>query len=293
MLHFVVPGGIGDFLAMYLKLVCLKRDDQIIISPSGDGPRRLLPLLTILPRVTPGGYHEFSNGDVMMQTLPPGTDLETLDEGDYCLSINKWLEGGGTVDSWVPGRIDYHPPFATPDALADPVFDLLERYPDRPLVGIYTSAYGNSRHWGFWGVDQWWEFLNLVFEAVPKETLFIFLGAEYDGELSPRLMQKLDRPYVDTLGKFHIGATTELIRRLDYFFVFPSGLGFIADMTSTPNLMWFPKHLAKMAYTFVDPEHKDSLLTLHQYFETPLQAFEKWCVIGRRHFQERMKFHLG
>jgi hypothetical protein len=296
MLHFTVPAGIGDFLAMYMKLSCLKREDEIVISATGDSPRRLLPLLMILPRVQAGGYTPWGSGDILRATLPPGTDLETLPDGDYPLAINGHLEGGGTVDSWVPGPIDYHPAFSTPDSLVDPVLTLLEAHPDRPLVGIYTSAYGNARHWGFWGVGEWWRFMERLHQILPPETLYVFIGAEYDAELAPEVMAKCTEhgvPYINTMGQFHIGATAELIRRLDYFFVFPSGLGFIADIVRTPNCMWFPPHLSKMRHTFSDPRQNITNQNLHLLFQSPEQTIETWEALGKVHFCERVKFHLG
>jgi hypothetical protein len=283
-LTFYVPPGIGDFSAMYAKLCNIDR--EIIIRSSNDSPNRLAPFLEILPKVKDGGYAGHNFDGPVINTEPPGTDLASLPDGDYFLSINRWLEEGGKVADWIPGKTSYHYETNTHTHHLMDCLDFLHTVnsPNSLLVGVYCSAYGNARHWGFWTYEEWRKFLELVSAALPKDTQYIFLGAEYDVQIAEHLygwMESVGLQSHLTLGAFHIGTTIEVIRNLDYFFVFPSGLGFIADVVNTPHTMWFPKNLDPMRGTFCDPENYESGRTRHVLFSSPEVAFknleeDKW-----------------
>jgi hypothetical protein len=291
-LTFLVPPGIGDFSAMYQKLCCMDRD--IIIRPSADIPERIGPFLDILPKLKGWAYSGHTANVSVWQTLPPGTDLANLPDGAYILAINTFLENGGKVADWVPGPTEYHYDVLQPEEHLRPLGHFLMEMPGRPVVGIYCSAYGNSRHWGFWGTDEWREFLELVRKVLPEDTEYVFIGAEYDVQIADYLanwMNAIGCHSHNTLGLFHISATMELIRRMDYFFCFPSGLGFLADVTRTPNLMWFPQHLGPMRGTFCDPEQYESHQSLHQIFTSPQKAFEEFKSFGLKHLEERCAYN--
>jgi ADP-heptose:LPS heptosyltransferase len=288
-LTFLVPPGIGDFSAIYQKLCCINR--EIIIRPSADCPERIAPYLEILPKIKYGGYSGHGANTSVFQTLPPGTDLANLKDGVYILSINTFLEQGGKVADWIPGPTDYHYEILKPESAMRPLGHFLGMLPGAPLVGIYCSAYGNSRHWGFWGTEEWREFLELLRADLPQDTEYIFIGAEYDVQIADYLAKWMNitgSHAYDTLGCFHIAATIELIRKLDYFFVFPSGLGFLADVVRTPNLMWFPNHLSPMCGTFCDPEQYESKQSLHAMFSTPEEAYKTFKQFGYKHLEERL-----
>lgn len=287
-LTFYVPPGIGDFSAMYSKLCNIDR--KIIIRASNDSPNRISPFLDILPRIENGGYAGHNAMISVGQTLPPGTNLASLKDGDYFLSINSWLEEGGKVANWIPGETTYHYETNTDvNTLAAAEFLVDIGQAGIPIIGVYCSAYGNARHWGFWTYREWREFLELVLTVVPKDTQFIFLGAEYDLQIAEHLhawMESCDIPSQLTLGSFHIGTTLEIIRRLNYFFSFPSGLGFLADVVDTPHTMWFPKNLVKMMNSFTDPENYESLQSFHSLFTTPVLAFEMFKMTGLKFLEE-------
>lgn len=280
MITFLVPPGIGDFSAMYSKLCGLDR--EIAIQPTGDGPRRLIPFLEILPKVKHEDYGNFPTNLSLIYTVPPGTDIMKLPDGEHFLSVNEWLESGHSIQDWIPGPTDYHYRIDVTREQGDAVQELMSELPVDAgvLIGVYCSAYGNSRHWGFWGPDKWFVFLKEIRERIPEgmNPIFIFIGAEYDlgiAEAVVRMM--LDYNYdigrtffkqIYTLGRFHIGSTIELIKKLNYFFVFPSGLGFLADVVDTPHMMWFPPNLDRMRYTFSDPANNYGK-TLHIQFGEP------------------------
>jgi hypothetical protein len=274
MLTFFVPPGIGDFSAMYSKLCNIDR--EMFIRPARDNPQRLSPFLDILPKVKNGYYAAHSSDTAVKQTLPAGTDLRLLPDGDYFLSINHWLEDGNSVADWVPGETSYHYELNIPEEQRLHAEKLLKTLGNAPRIGVYTSAYGNSRHWGFWGWKEWAEFLDGIIPRVPKETEFIFIGADYDLAISEvvhggLLSKRVNSNYF--VGLTEIGTTVELIKSFDYFFTFPSGLGFLADVVNTPHTMWFPQGLSKMTHTFTDPK---TVYASHQLFESPQKAADNF-----------------
>jgi ADP-heptose:LPS heptosyltransferase len=284
MLTFYVPPGIGDFSAMYSKLCNTGR--EITIRSSYDQPHRLGPFLDLLPKINNGGYSVHGANTSLAQTLMAGTDLRSLPDGDYFLAINQWLEEGNRVEDWIPGETTFHYEMNIPEAdkqLA--AAELAPYFKDSPKVGVYTSAYGNSRHWGFWDWTLWKQFL--VYINLPRNTHYIFIGAEYDLAISENVYDwMIHNGYAASylVGKLEIGGTIEIMRNLDYFFSFPSGLGFLADVVNTPNTMWFPLLLTKMRYTFADPVNIDTGKTLHNLFSGPEEAAEDFRKTGLSQF---------
>jgi hypothetical protein len=288
-LTLYVPPGIGDFSAMYSKLCNLNR--EIYIRTSNDSPNRLSPFLELLPNLKDAGYAGHDAMVAVSNTLPPGTDLSSIQDGDYFLAINRFLEEGGRVADWVPGKTTYHYKMNLWDypEKADEFFLTI---PARrgPIVGVYCSAYGNARHWGFWTYEKWRTFLELVSSVLPEDTQYIFLGAEYDVQIAEQLQVWMEAVGLQshlTLGLFHIGTTIEIIRNLDYFFVFPSGLGFLADVVDTPHMMWFPHHLSPMMGTFCDPENYEARQSFHLEFSEPESAFKRFKEVGLRFLEDK------
>jgi len=205
----------------------------------------------------------------------------------------------------IPGPIDYHYPMNITDKMKEDAQSFIDELPIDygVLIGVYCSAYGNSRHWGFWGPSEWFEFLKNVRERIPYDMnpFFVFIGAEYDLGIAEAVVKMMLDFNADagiayfrqayTLGRFHIGATIELIKRLNYFFVFPSGLGFLADVVNTPHLMWFPPNLDKMRYTFSDPQNNYDK-TIHAPFSDPDSAIKLFDLIGRQKMEESYAYAL-
>jgi len=292
MLNFYVPPGIGDFSAMYCKLCNLDREMRII--SSSESPQRLIPFLEILPNVKQSNYGPHGADASVNGTLSPGTDLASLPDGDYFLSINHWLEGGGKVKDWIPGETNYHYEMNNFQYAmqARRFLDSLET--GAAIVGVYCSAFGNSRHWGFWDYTLWRKFLEKVITVLPDNTHFLLIGAEYDLSISDTLhgwMQSIGKSSHLLLGEFHIGGTIELIRQMDYLFSFPSGLGFLADVVNTPHTMWFPGNLAPMMGTFTDPENYESQRSYHATFNNPDGAFEQFKAVGLKFVEEACRSH--
>lgn len=290
MLTFLVPPGIGDFSAMYCKLCNIDREMEIV--SSSESPNRLCPFLDVLPKVKNGGYANHGAMTAVTETLPPGTDISALEDGPYFLSINHWLETGGMIADWIPGETTYHYEIDNkPEAEYAQHFLNFEIEPGAALIGVYCSAYGNSRHWGFWDYSAWRDFITRVHTVMPDNVHYLMIGAEYDLAISDILhgwMQAVGMRSTLALGEFHIGSTIELIRNMDYLFSFPSGLAFLADVVNTPSMTWLPSHMERMLGTFVDPVNYESNFSYHGLFATPENAFNSFRRLGLPYVEERV-----
>jgi len=290
MLRFMVPPGIGDFSAMYAKLCNTDREMEII--GSAEAPPRLSPFLDILPKIKNGGYSQHGAMDSVVGTLPPGTDIASLEDGTYFLSINRFLEDGGKIADWIPGMTTYHYRMENePEAEYARHFLRETIDPDAVMIGVYCSAYGNSRHWGFWDYTAWRSFLEKVHKLMPANVHYLYIGAEYDIAIADVLHGWMDSAGIKSsllLGEFHIGSTIEIIKHLHYFFSFPSGLGFLADVVNTPHTMWLPGSMEKMKGTFCCPINYMVGRSFHETFNNIEGAFNTFKTKNFRFVEERI-----
>lgn len=289
MLTFLVPGGIGDFSAMWEKLYPIALKREIAVQAPGELPSRITPFFDVLTPLQSLGTGHFDTGIVLNNCLPGGTDLGELDDGEYFLSVNAWMDAGRTVAEWSPGPTEYHYPFSIPIEMQRVSRAVIKhaKLNKGPVIGIYASAYGNVRHWNFWQTAEWYELISKVHKLC--NATFVFIGAEYDLDLGHLLFEMCNTERIlaiNTIGQLHIGSTIEVIRGLDYFFSFPSGLGFLADVVSTPHVMWFPPHLESMTKMFPDPANLESKRTQHRIFETPEESFQNFKEVGMQFLEE-------
>jgi len=69
-----------------------------------------------------------------------------------------------------------------------------------------------------------------------------------------RLVSPTKIPIVNTVGRFHIASTIQMIKDLNVLVSFPSGIGIIGSMVDTPTVMLMPEHLKPMEYQWVSSE---------------------------------------
>ena len=79
----------------------------------------------------------------------------------------------------------------------------------------------------------------------------------------------------------HIGTTIEVLRRLDYFLAYPSGLGILCDVVDTPCLMFYwPNFHDAFLNTYADPANVASGRHLNLLFDTPAKALATYARKG-------------
>jgi hypothetical protein len=295
MLKFLVPSGIGDISWIYSKVCGLAKTRVIGIEICDDLPHRSAPFVELLPDILSLGYAQgMSYSGVVSEALPTQTDLSHLSDGEYVISLNNHLESGNYLKEAFPAQgTNYH--YYLPESFEEPRLERLKSC-DRVKIGFYCSSIEHRPELAFWEPQEWVQFLDMVRSAYPS-ALFVGIGAPYDdktlevcdllGERGYPIMRCLDQ---------HIGVTIDVIRNLDFFFSFPSGLGILADVVNTPCQMWFWSNVpgweshAGLPGKYADPEHVESGFHYTAPYEDPETSFSRFVARGAKHIPLQIRY---
>jgi hypothetical protein len=237
MLTVVVPSGIGDVSWMYSKL----KHAEVMHWEIADGwPYRTKPFLDLLEGIAGVSYGKSKYCDIAVftQMHVKGTWAETVSNGLSRLLVeaNTHLERGLRLEDWMPDLpCDFHYNIYTSDADEEKACQLLSGF-QPPLWGISAASYRGSEAWSTWGVDQWIEFLK-AFEEKHGGTI-ILLGGFWD-DLTHTIAS---HGYADLVGKTSVGTAIEVLKRLEGYIGFSSGLGVLMTVLKRPALMMWPAH---------------------------------------------------
>lgn len=271
--------GIGDTIWLMMKLA--NTSERFRIRMSEALPQRGHQLANILPSVI--ASHEYRGiipyKDVNRNNIQTKKNKwKQITEESFYLSANDWLERGNRIEGWledlpVSFKLDYH----TSEQDRIVAKTLLQN--GRIYIGLYTSAYSNSRNWNFWDAKGWMALVKLL-HGGNKELVFVVIGAEYDVDQSSQLMDMMKEAgieYVNTVGQ-PLTVVIEIMRRLSYAFYFPSGLAMLSETCGGSDAtMFYPRHkLPKMPGTWADPERLQSNAFKECFFCEPEQIYN-WC----------------
>jgi ADP-heptose:LPS heptosyltransferase len=185
---------------------------------------------------------------------------------DFYLSANRHLEEGKRIEEFLPDlptsfRLEYTTGpmdgFTAASILnrGDLVGDTKSRF-----IGIYGSAYSTQRAWGFWDAEGWYKFIDLMRQENP-ELAFVIIGASFDTDLGNDLIARLEAgkvPHINTIGQ-PLSVVIEILKRLDYFVGFPSGLSILNEtLGAKGTFMFYPPHLQAMMNAWADPARIES-----------------------------------
>jgi hypothetical protein len=244
-LTFEVPPGIGDTLWCYQRVASLIGTHDISFKVCGDPPYRANDFVDMMPGITNLGYGR-SYSICKDLCLPYDTDLATLPDGEYCMQLNSWLEGGGLLgDAYPKQAIDHHPKLITTATHVEAATKTLHKVKrSNYRIGFYCSSFAHRPDLGLWVPDEWVTFLGMIYEILSfggRYVEFIALGASYDDRTKDVVEGMRAKGFTvhSTVGEADIGTTIELIKGLSYFFAFPSGLGILGDVVDTPTMMWY------------------------------------------------------
>lgn len=273
-----VPAGIGDNIWLAQKLINAneKFDFQLV----GSKPQRGKQIFDLLPQITNTAVYEsnltYKQVEASSKYIKDSA-WSTITDKAFSLQCNQHLEAGKRIEDFLPDLpITYQLPYVTdgsPPILTPTPMKL------NPAIGIYCSAYSTARAWGFWNENEWFDFIQKIHAEIPGAVFYI-IGAAFDIDLSGKLINKLrtnDVAVMDTLGK-PLRYVIELMKTLNYFIGFPSGLPILNETLHKRTFMFYPPHLKKMMYTWAE----ESRIKSHDYlaclFCTPMEAFD---TIGR------------
>lgn len=233
--------GLGDAIWTFQKLINQKEQLHIIM-PDGQ-PQRGHQLAELLPGLIAGheyvpklNYRKIKDQNIQNKKKR----WEEIKENVFTLSANEHLEAGHRIEEFLPDlptsyRLDYTTTVMHKKTAAEILSNQNRRY-----IGIYTSAYSNSRNAGGWEMPEWFKLMRLLYSRC-KDITFVIVGAPYDVGITEALIKELGEyniPFIDTTGK-GLPVVIELMKHFSYFVGFPSGLSIINETLGKDGVMFY------------------------------------------------------
>lgn len=276
---FGVAAGIGDLSWVYSKL---KNIGQPLVFHVADGwPRRSVPFLKLLPNMAHAEYspHSWHDLQAFQRLHPAGTYQELKDRnfGVEYLENNMHLLSGRRLEEWLPDLpTDFHYEMNVPvEDMARAKF-LWEKHGLRhPCMAISCASYKGSEAWNTWGVTPWLEFLRLIKHEVP-EMQFILIGGFWD-DLTATIADT--GGFIDLVGKTSIGTCIELLKRIDYYVGFCSGLGVLRTVLNKKVFTLWPDIHDSHIWSWVPPKMAEDGTYVGMLWREPEFVFarvKKW-----------------
>lgn len=253
-----VCSGIGDNIWLLQKLV--NSGERFNFKLAGEAPRRGKALFELLPSVSFSAEYAPHTSIACAALLNAQKNCETWAEitrrypPDFHLSANGHLEFGRRIEEFLPDlktsfAIDWmtSPAAKAEAALLTPV--------GTKWIGLFGSSYASQRVWSFWGAEEWSRLASALSLRFGNVIGFVVIGAAFDSDLAGRLVENLSRHgrRLSIVIARPLEVVVEVLKRLSYFFSFPSGLGILAPTVHCPTLMFYPPILEKMMNAWADP----------------------------------------
>jgi hypothetical protein len=268
--------GIGDSVWLIQKLI---NQPETFHWKVGDGsPQRSRPLFDMFPQVTESFEYIPQCGYKKVKRNSQFGVWGNFPKDEFYMEANSWLEAGNRIEQFLPDlNTSFILPYQIKEEEKTRALSILGGNPLNPLIGIYTSAYSSARQWGGWEGVEWVEFIRLI-KNEKKGYKFIIIGANYDIGIPDEIVKTLDPgEYINTIGE-PLGVVVEILRHLDCFVGFPSGLSIINEtIGAKQTVMFYPEHLQKLIDTWPDPERIKSGTYKGCVFCKPEQIFD-WMV---------------
>lgn len=232
--------GIGDSIWLLQKLINANERFHFQI-PDGT-PQRGKPLFDLLPQVAasaeyvPGlTYKKLDRENIQNRKR----QWREISEKTMYLTANRHLESKLRIEQFFPDlpasyRLNYMTTKEDQQAANEILKDDSIKY-----IGIYTSAYSNSRNAGGWGVEEWFKLIRLLYKG--KDICFVIVGAPYDVGITEALTASLGEyniPFINTTGQ-PLPIVIELMKQFSYFVGFPSGLSIINETLGKDGVMFY------------------------------------------------------
>ena len=262
-----VPSGIGDVSWMYSKLKHIGEPLEIEVA---DGwPYRTVPYLEMLPEVKAASYGEFQYPQILafesINEINGHAKWADLRGKHHRLLIqaNRHLEAGKRLEDWLPDLpCDFHYEMRTSPADVERAEKMLAGL-KRPLIGISAASYRGSEAWKTWGYREWSPFLKWLTAETGGDILL--MGGFWD-DLTATLAED---GYRDVVGKTPIGTAVEILRRLDGYLGFSSGLGVLMTVLDRPTFMMWPDHQVELSTSWAPPAMLDNQTYLTSLWREP------------------------
>jgi len=252
--------GIGDSIWLFMKLI---NQEEKFHWKIGDGsPQRGKAIFDLFPQLVESFEYIPQSGYNKIKRNAFNGKWKKTPETFY-LEANSHLEQGHRIEKYLPDlKTTFKLEFTTSELDYDKAMLLMpSNYytgAKTKYIGIYTSAYSNARHWGGWGVVEWMKLIGLISDYNPNYK-FVLIGADYDIEIPKQIMAFMEKDkYINTVGQ-PLSVVVEILKRLDCFIGFPSGLSIINEtLAAKQTIMFYPPHLSKLINAWPDPARIES-----------------------------------
>jgi hypothetical protein len=267
-----VPSGIGDFSWMWVKLSTIKDAEFEFFVPDA-WPYRTKQYIDLLPGAKGSlGQHNYNDIKVWeMRHRAPNWEklVKTYDEGDFIyLQANEHLGRGLPLVDWMPDlEANFH--YFLPETVSR--FKL-----PRHCIGVHFAAIKGIRNWKAWMPETWAEFMTLVSKSFPDVT-FVMLGGIWDLDSAQEVKGLLPEyvKYIDLVGKTTISEVIKILRDIEYYIGYSSGLNCMRNVLNKPQTTLWPAHQIELMYSWVDPENIHSRDYMGFTYDAPDRIFTR------------------
>lgn len=206
-------------------------------------------------------------------------DVRAIEGVRVMLEPNRHLELGRPLASWLPDLpTEYHYPLYTSPTDARTAAEILSPIKvmsivdhkrawslhDAPLVGISCASYRGAKDWNTWDADAWSLFLEGIMALGWQP---VILGGYWD-DLSSTVAARLNLP--DLVGRTSTGQMVEVLRRLDAYIGFSSGLGVVRTVLNKPALSLWPDFQKELSTAWPPPDMLSSGRYVAMPYRDPL-----------------------
>ena len=277
-----IPSGIGDVSWILSKLVHVK-DREIHLRVADGWPHRTVKFLQLFPWIASAEYGAFNYEDIFaFQSY--NKDLvtwEAIKELTNCpLAPNYHLERGKPLADWLPDLpTEFHYEIPVSEEEQDAAFRCLGGL-KRPIVALSAASYRGSEAWKTWEVNEWMDFLCKLRELYGQFTVLL-MGGFWD-DLTASLAFDLHKKaflHREVVGRTSIGAAIEVLRHVDRYVGFSSGLGIISTVLRKPTFMLWPNHQVELSTSWAPPKMLESRQYMMSGWRNPddvLRIYSRW-----------------
>lgn len=272
--------GIGDWVWIAQKLINQKEKFDWIM-PVNHGSaveKRAVQLEKLFPILINTMTYQKLNFRRDVAAYSYKGRWSNLEAKTIYLEANSHLEAGKRIEDFLPDLpTSFILPFETSIENAIEASNLLERFEGHKVCGIYTSNHAKARD--SWMEEEWTALIKMIKKYNP-DYKFVFIGADYDRPLTESIYSKLDKDDYVTCIEKELGTAIEVLKRLDIFIGFQSGLTIINELIGakqTVMLYWNDQAHSNIINSWADPKRIESGNYKGCHFCAPELIF-KWLI---------------
>lgn len=259
-----VPSGVGD-QSWICSRIWSVRDEIDTIEMADGWPQRSHQYFELLPWKSCYGEHRYELIVAFEQVnelgmTPRWEQVRAIKESARIfIEANRHLEAGLPLAGWLPDipaeETYFHYPLMTTEAHVARAVKLMAPAVavGKPLVGISCASYRGSEAWKTWGRPEW----TVIISRILAEGWHPVLLGGYWDDLTSAVADTFEDRVTVLVGKTHFGEVTEILRRLDAYVGFSSGLNVIRTVLNKPAMALWPDHQEALSRSWAPPHMQE------------------------------------